>query len=179
MTEIKLIRRLPELEDNQEWACEHGCDHIEPKLHRHVYSQSWDHEGIKLHELAEHYYTCQRGHALEIWDTDENDYVTLPDEAYQERLVPEGLTLPYIEKLIAELQSEKTRIINNMDSETQKLFKFSKISFELTFKSGEVLSVDEHCLNEIKAQMIEDTELNAVCDARKDQKKISVNIEDL
>lgn len=179
INQIKPIRQLPELEDHQEWVCEHGCDHIEPKLYRHVYSESWDREGIKLHELAEHYYTCQHGHVLQVWNEEFSDYATLPDEAYQERPVPEGLTLPYIEKLVAELQSEKTRIINNMDSETQKLFKFSKISFELTFKSGEVLGVDEHCLNEIKAQMIEDAELNAVCDARKDQKKISVNIEDL
>ena len=179
INQIKPIRQLPELEDHQEWACEAGCNHIEPKLFRNVYQQSWDLEGKLTSELAEHYYTCQHGHVLQVWNEEVSDYATLPDEAYQERPVPEGLTLPYIEKLIAELQSEKTRIINNMDSETQKLFKFSKISFELTFKSGEVLGVDEHCLNEIKAQMIEDAELNAVCDARKDQKKISVNIEDL
>lgn len=179
INQIKPIRRLPELEDHQEWACEVGCDNIEPKLFRNVYQQSWDLEGNLTSELAEHYYTCQHGHVLQVWNEEVSDYATLPDEAYQNRKVPEGATLSNIENLITEMQTQKARMISKFDSLDQEIFKFAKVSFELTLKSGEVLSMDEHCLNEIKAQMIEDAELNTVCDARKDQKQISVNIEDL
>lgn len=179
INQIKPIRQLPELEDHQEWACEGGCDHIEPKLFRNVYQQSWDLEGKLTSELAEHYYTCQHGHVLQVWNEEVSDYATLPDEAYQNRKVPEGATLSNIENLIAEMQTQKARMISKLGSLDQEIFKFAKVSFELTLKSGEVLSMDEHRLNEIKAQMIEDAELNTVCDARKDQKQISVNIEDL
>ena len=92
---------------------------------------------------------------LAVWGTETNDYITLPDQAYQNRQVSKGLTLSYIEKLIDELQSEKQRMISNLNSLDEKWFKSAKISFELTFKSGEVLSVDEHCLNEIRAQLLE------------------------
>lgn len=179
INQIKPIRQLPELEDHQEWVCEAGCDHIEPKLFRNVYQQSYDLEGKLISELSEHYYTCQDNHLLAVMDNKKYDYVTLPHEAYQNRKVPEGANLSNIENLISEMQAQKARMISKFDSLDQEIFKFAKISFELTLKSGEVLSMDEHCLNEIKAQMIEDAELNTVCDARKDQKQISVNIEDL
>lgn len=155
MSELKPIRQLPELEDQQEWACEGGCDHIEPKLHRNIYAESWDLKGNKTREEAEHYYTCGKGHLLAIWDEDKSDYVTLPDEAYQNSQFSKDLTLSHVEKLIAELQSEKERMIGNLGSLDKTCFKFSKVGFELTFKSGEVLSVDEHCLNEIRAQLLE------------------------
>lgn len=153
--EIKPIRQLPELEQHQEWACDGSCDHINPKLHRNIYAESWDLQGNKTREEAEHYYTCGKGHLLAVWDTEINDYITLPDEAYQDRQVPKGLTLSHVEKLIADLQSAKQRMISNLNSMDQEYFKFSKASFELTLKSGEVLSADENCLNEIKAQLLE------------------------
>lgn len=155
INQIKPIRQLPELEDHQEWACEGGCDHIEPKLFRNVYQQSWDLEGKLTSELAEHYYTCQDNHLLAVIDNKKYDYVTLPDKAYQNREVPEGANLSNIENLIDEMQAQKARMISNLDSLDQKIFKFAKVSFELTFKSGEVLSVDEHCLNEIRAAILE------------------------
>jgi hypothetical protein len=155
INQIKPIRQLPELEDHQEWTCEHGCDDIEPRLFKSVYAESKDENGVKTRELFEHYYTCQNGHVLEVWDNNANECVTLPDEAYQNREVPEGANLPNIENLIVEMQAQKARMISNLDSLDQKIFKFAKVSFELTFKSGEVLSVDEHCLNEIKAQLLE------------------------
>ena len=92
---------------------------------------------------------------LAVWGTETNDYITLPDQAYQNRQVSKGLTLSHVEKMIADLQSEKQRMMSNFDSLDQEYFKFAKIGFELTFKSGEVLSVDEHCLNEIRAQLLE------------------------
>ena len=155
INKIKPIRQLPELEDQQEQACEGGCDHIEPKLHRNIYAESWDLQGNKTREEAEHYYTCGKGHLLAVWGTETNDYITLPDQAYQNRQVSKGLTLSHVEKMIADLQSEKQRMMSNFDSLDQEYFKFAKIGFELTFKSGEVLSVDEHCLNEIRAQLLE------------------------
>ena len=46
-------------------------------------------------------------------------------------------------------------MIGGMSSEIREFFEFSKISFELTLKSGEVLSLDEHHLNELKASLTE------------------------
>ena len=85
LNEFKAIFVLPELKDGQEWACEQGCDHVKPTLHRNVYSQKWSHNGIVLEELAEHYYTCSRGHLLMVWDESTSDYVELPEHCYQEQ----------------------------------------------------------------------------------------------
>jgi len=150
MTEIQLIRRLPELEDNQEWACEHGCDHIKPKLYRHVYSESWDHEGIKLHKLAEHYYTCQKDHALEVYDTDKNDYVTLPDEAYQERENTYNFSLEQIQVLRKMLDDAKAEYCDN------ELFRYASVSIDITLKGGDVLKITYEYLDELEALFNQD-----------------------
>lgn len=155
MENSKPIKQLPELEDNQEWACEGGCGDIQPVLHRNVYCERWDLSGKKIEEKAEHYYTCQNGHVLSVWDTDASDYALLPDQAYQKRKAHEGLSLRTIQNLIDELQSEKQKMIGSMSKEVSEFFSFSKISFELTLKSGEVLSLDEHHLNELKASLTE------------------------
>lgn len=52
-------------------------------------------------------------------------------------------------------------MIGGMSTEISEFLKFSKISFELTFKSGEVLSLDEHHLNELKASLTENMILGA------------------
>ncbi|MDM1731463.1 hypothetical protein HX116_09900 [Acinetobacter towneri] len=160
MENLKPIKQLPELKDNQEWACEGGCGDIQPVLHRNVYCERWDLSGRKIEEKAEHYYTCQNGHILAVWDTDANDYALLPDQAYQKREA-HGLSLRAIQNLIDEIQAEKQRMIGGMSSEIREFFEFSKISFELTLKSGEVLSLDEHHLNELKASLTENMILGA------------------
>ena len=151
MTEIKLIRQLPDLEDHQGWACENGCSDIQPKLHRHVYSESWDTLGYKLHEKAEHYYTCGKGHVLSVWDDENNDYVTLPDEAYKPRENTFNLTLEHLDGLKKELDLAKAKY-NNLGKLTQYL----KVSFELNFEDGSTLTIDENYLNEMKASLTED-----------------------
>ncbi|WP_441367766.1 hypothetical protein [Acinetobacter lwoffii] len=85
MSDVKPIFVLPELAQNQEWACEQGCGHVNPMLYKNVYSQTWDKEnGNLIEELAEHYYTCGRKHLLMVWDNNTNDYVELPEPHYQE-----------------------------------------------------------------------------------------------
>ncbi|TCB14513.1 hypothetical protein [Acinetobacter sp. ANC 5045] len=161
MENLKPIKQLPELKDNQEWACEGGCGDIQPVLHRNVYCERWDLSGRKIEEKAEHYYTCQNGHILAVWDADANDYALLPDQAYQKRKAHKELSLRAIQNLIDEIQAEKQKMIGGMSSEIREFFEFSKISFELTFKSGEVLSLDEHHLNELKASLTENMILGA------------------
>lgn len=85
MSDIKLLRHLPELTPQQEFVCEGGCDHVKPKEYRNVYSQSFDPKtGELLQEMAEIYYTCQRNDILMIWDNDLNDYVDAPEKYYKE-----------------------------------------------------------------------------------------------
>ncbi|MDC5478933.1 hypothetical protein [Acinetobacter baumannii] len=82
---IKPIFKLPTLTETQEWACEHGCSNVHPKLFRNVYSRKWDKEGGQLlEEKAEHYYTCGLDHLLMVWDEATSDYVELADEFYKE-----------------------------------------------------------------------------------------------
>ncbi len=151
---IKPIRQLPELEDHQEWACEGGCDHIEPKLFRNVYQQSWDLEGKLTSELAEHYYTCQHSHVLEVWDNNVNECVTLPDEVYQPRENP-GLNLKQVQILRDELDAARIKYTADELGEVANYFKFAKVSFEITFKNQKTLSVDHDYLNEIEATILE------------------------
>lgn len=154
INQIKPIRQLPELEDHQEWACEGGCDHIEPKLFRNVYQQSWDLEGKLTSELAEHYYTCQHGHVLEVWNEEVSDYATLPDEVYQPRENP-GLNLKQVQILRDELDAARIKYTADELGEVAKYFKFAKVSFEITFKNQKTLSVDHDYLNEIEATILE------------------------
>lgn len=154
MSETQPIRRLPELEEHQEWECHGGCSDIEPKLFRNVYSESWDKNGKKLHELAEHYYTCQKDHVLEIWDNEKNDHVVLPDEAYQPRENP-GLNLKQVQILRDELDAARIKYTPDELGEVAKYFKFAKVSFEITFKNQKTLSVDHDYLNEIEATILE------------------------
>lgn len=152
--QIKPIRQLPELENNQEWACDVGCDHIEPKLHRNVYQQSWDPQGKLISEMAEHYYTCQDGHLLAVWDNDAGNYAALPDEAYQPRENP-GLTLKQVQILRDELDAARIKYTADELGEVAKYFKFAKVSFEITFNNQKTLSVDHDYLNEIEATILE------------------------
>ncbi|MBF7686007.1 hypothetical protein I2F17_09275 [Acinetobacter sp. B10A] len=82
MSKLRPIFVLPELKENQEWACEHGCTVHRTRLHRHVYSQQWDKQGNLVKELAETYYTCQRGHLLAVWDEKECDLIELDEKYY-------------------------------------------------------------------------------------------------
>lgn len=80
----KPIYTLPILKPNQEWACEHGCSNVKPKLYRNVYSQSWGTNGNLVDEQAEHYYTCGRNHLLIVWDNKESDYAELDASLHKE-----------------------------------------------------------------------------------------------
>lgn len=154
INKIKPIRQLPELEDHQEWTCEHGCDDIEPRLFKSVYAESKDENGVKTRELFEHYYTCQHGHVLEVWDNNANECVTLPDEVYQPRENP-GLNLKQVQILRDELDAARIKYTADELGEVAKYFKFAKVSFEITFKNQKTLSVDHDYLNEIEATILE------------------------
>lgn len=152
---IQTIKRLPELEEHQEWVCEFGCNEVIPVLKKHSYAKSWDIKtGEKTRDLTEHYYTCERGHTLLVWDQDKHDEVVLPEEAYQPRENTYELTIEHVDSLLASLESEKQKIIDGGIYDG-RLFKEFKISYELQFKSGKTLSVDEAYLNEIKGVIID------------------------
>ena len=93
MTEIKPIFALPELTENQEWACVQGCSVHNPRLYKNVYLQQWDLNGNLVKELFEEYYACQRGHLLMVWDNNTNDYVDLPEQYYKDQadVLPESV----------------------------------------------------------------------------------------
>ena len=80
---IKAIRKLPELQENQEWACEGGCDVIKPKYFENVFSQSTAHDGSSIKRQSEFFWTCQNNHLLRVWCTDQSDYILLPEDFYQ------------------------------------------------------------------------------------------------
>lgn len=82
----KPIRKLPELKENQEWACEGGCDVIRPKKFENVFSESYANDGSSINRQSEFYFTCQNNHLLEVWCTDKSDSVLLPEEFYQEEV---------------------------------------------------------------------------------------------
>lgn len=155
MENLKPIKQLPELKDNQEWACEGGCGDIQPVLHRNVYCERWDLSGRKIEEKAEHYYTCQNEHTLAVWDEKLCDYVSLPEQAYQSREVPKHLNLKNVSALLDELQAEKRKMLYGMNEDTKKYFQHSTISYEIHFKNGNVINMDEHYLNELKAILTE------------------------
>lgn len=182
MTEFNPIRQLPELDENQEWCCEGGCSNVHPMLYRNIYSKCLDNKkNIIIYERSEHYYTCQRGHVLAVWNEDNSDYVQLHEEHYKARENTFNLTMDNVNAILAELESEKKRLLEGLVS--VDFLRLAKISFELKFKSGKTLSVDESYLIEIKGVIIDNAEedkyLNHLADIHKDQPKIRVNIEDL
>lgn len=150
---IKPIKQLPELGDHHEWACEGGCDRIEPKLHRNIYAESLDLEGNKTREEAEHYYTCQEGHLLAVWDESTDDYLSLPDKAYRVRENRFNTNLEGVNKLLAEL--DETEAVYSSEDMKDSPFKFAKAGFIITLKTGEEVSIDRNYLNEIKVQLLE------------------------
>lgn len=154
MTEIKLIRQLPELEDNQIWTCEGHCDDIQPKLHKQLRARFIDGYDIVQNELYSFHYTCQNGHVLEVWDNNANECITLPDEAYQPRENP-GLNLKQVQILRDELDATRIKYTADEFGEVAKYFKFAKVSFEIIFKNQKTLSVDHDYLNEIEATILE------------------------
>lgn len=81
--DIKAIRKLPELQENQEWACEGGCDVIRPKHFENVFSESFAHNGSSIKRQSEFFWTCQNNHLLKVWCTDKGDYILLPEDFYQ------------------------------------------------------------------------------------------------
>lgn len=151
MTETQPIRQLPELEDHQEWACDGGCSNIKPRLFRNVYSEFWDDNGKKLHELAEHYYTCQKDHVLEIWDNEKNDHVVLPDEAYQERENTYNFSLEQISYLRKALDEAKEQYTGENLGEVGKIFQHASVAIEATLKNGDILKITYEYLDEIEA----------------------------
>lgn len=153
INKIKPIRQLPELEDHQEWACEGGCDHIEPKLHRNIYAESWDLEGNKTREEAEHYYTCGKGHLLAVWDTLLGEYEDLPEYIFKDRENLFGWDIGNVDSLLEVIQ--KMEAAYSGEDMKDSPFKFAKASFPFTLKSGEEVSVDKNYLNELKAQLLE------------------------
>lgn len=144
----KPIYRLPILEDTQVWACDGGCEVVEPKLHRNVYRQDWDAKGTLLEQKAEHYYTCQQGHLLTVWDKEKRAYVALPDHAYQVPINEFGLSLHDIEQFLAELNED------TMEYRTDKNMPNAKITgVVITTPKGETVSISISYLNEIRAQL--------------------------
>lgn len=81
--DIKAIRKLPELQENQEWACEGGCDVIHPKHFENVFSESFALDGSSIKRQSEFFWTCQNNHLLKVWCTDTSDYILLPEDFYQ------------------------------------------------------------------------------------------------
>ncbi len=147
---IKPIYQLPAtLLEGQEWACEGGCDHVSPKLHRHVYQQVWDAEGTLLEQKAEHYYTCENGHLLCVWDNDHHDYVELPYPAYEEPVNQFGLSLYDIEQFLAELQQDTEQFKNDMNMPNAAV----TASLTITTPKGETVNISISYLNEIRAQL--------------------------
>ena len=83
MMDIKAIRKLPELQENQEWACEGGCNVIRPKHFENVFSQSTAHDGSSIKRQSEFFWTCQNNHLLGVWCKYKDDYILLPEDFYQ------------------------------------------------------------------------------------------------
>lgn len=84
MNNKKVIRKLPELKENQEWACDDGCNVIRPKHFESIFSESYAHDGSSINRQSEFYYTCQNNHVLKVWCNIKQDYILLPEEFYQE-----------------------------------------------------------------------------------------------
>lgn len=124
--ETKVIRKLPELNKQQEWACEGGCDFIKPKHFESIFSESVGLGGGLIERKSEFYYTCQKGHKLEVWDNDKADMVVLGDEYYQEeaeKIVQTDSIQGSIDLLYNEMDSLKNSIVEEgfLDNEQAEL----------------------------------------------------------
>lgn len=124
--EIKAIRKLPELEANQEWACESGCDVIKPKYFENVFSQSTAHDGSSIKRQSEFFWTCQNNHLLRVWCTDKSDYILLPEDFYQAeapKVVESNSIQESIDLLDQDIESIKNtfleeNLLTNEDADT-------------------------------------------------------------
>lgn len=125
----KPIRKLPELKENQEWACEGGCDVVRPKKFENVFSESYANDGSSINRQSEFYFACQNNHLLEVWCTDKSDSVMLPEEFYQEeasKVVQSNTIEESINLLSNDIDSIKDSFIEesfltNDDAETLEL----------------------------------------------------------
>lgn len=135
---IKQLKKLPTLKDNQSWCCERGCDVIKPKLSQHAYSLSWDNDGNLTDKKVDYYYTCQRGHLLEVWDEDKGP-VDLDERFYQELDPKSELTIELINHAINELEQHVNKF-ENSDPEFTAMFSGVDVSYCLTLKNGEKFS---------------------------------------
>lgn len=146
--ETKPIYRLPELTDSQSWVCAAGCNHVRPMLFKNVYREIYSPEGDLLERDAEHYYTCQHGHLLEIWCESAGDYIELPDEAYKEYAEAElNISIDFVESMLTEIGrcAEKLNALGMKD-----------INIGLEFNSvdsGNIGSYSLEHLNELKAAL--------------------------
>lgn len=126
---IKPIRKLPELKENQEWACEGGCNVVRPKKFENVFSESFANDGSSINRQSEFYFTCQNNHLLKVWCTDKSDSVLLPEEFYQEeasKVVQSNSIEESINLLSDDIDSIKDAFIEesfltNDDAETLEL----------------------------------------------------------
>lgn len=126
---IKPIRKLPELKENQEWACEGGCDVVRPKKFENVFSESYANDGSSINRQSEFYYTCQNNHLLEVWSTDTSASVMLPEKFYQEadpKVVQSNSIEESINLLSNDIDSLKDSfieesVLTNDDAETLEL----------------------------------------------------------
>lgn len=149
---MKPIYRLPELQDHQAWYCETGCSHVEPTLHKNIYKQVWNPEGVLIEQHAEHYYTCGNGHLLGVWDTEQCNDVELPEEHYQEQVNRYGYDQQDIEDARAMFKEQRENFCK------ERGFEPSHISMAFTIKlaDGKDLIFTEAYLNEIEALLTAD-----------------------
>jgi hypothetical protein len=151
MCDSKPIYRLPELTETQDWACDGGCSHIQPVLYRNIYAKSRTTDGLIVRELSEHYYTCQRGHVLYVWDENEAEPVELDAIAYKPHENERGWTLQDIDILKSELDHQVSVFTGSMGLPDS----FAKAAFEIKLKNGEMLEITQSYLNEMRAFVVE------------------------
>lgn len=149
MKAIKPIYRLPELQDHQEWACEGGCDDVDPHLYANVYKQVWNKDtGQLIESHAEHYYHCYACTGLLfVWNAQDNHYVVLPDEAYTPHDNPHNVTLEYVDEGLAYFKKCAAEYSALGDSG----FIFKRATLELMKGEKVLLNITSDYLNEIRA----------------------------
>lgn len=154
ITMTNFIRKLPELGENQEWACDGRCDHIRPKLFENIYKQSWNNDGVCIEKQSEFYYTCQHGHQLFVWDIDGNDYLDLDVKFYEEVENTYNFTLDNVNDLIGELESRITDFKHSFSAQLMPLFGSATASLIFTEKdTGSEVEISLPFLKSLKDQM--------------------------
>lgn len=153
----KPIKQLPELGDTHEWACEHGCSDINPKLFKNIYVQRYDSSGVLLEQKAEFYYTCQQNHVLEVYDTESGDYVELPAEAYTSRKNTHDLTIESVKKIRTLLNDGVPERLSTTKEEADFL-KSLTMAFEVILKDGSVIHINNPYLDEIEVLFDQDND---------------------